>query len=295
MSDKQSILLTGINGFIGTVLAQVLRSSGHDVWGIAHSSGQGSQIVKMDLLNLQEVIEKAKDIPPFAILIHTAALAHGQKIASDETTLTINNRMTENVLIVFEERTQHIIFLSSVAVYGEDKRYRSVSVNDDLRPSTDYGKSKMICEDRILASNIEHCDILRLTPVFNKNHMMDIRKRVFLPGLSSYKMILNPSPCYSLVNINTVVQTIMNIIYQKPNGRRIFNVADPIPYDQNNLSSWFPEKGFFLPVSITKPLYWLTFLLPKKLGYAIRCLYWKLFHSNIYDVNTKLILSVNGQ
>lgn len=289
MPRKQRILLTGISGFIGTALAQALRSDGYDVWGIDLSSNQDQQVVNMDLLNLQKTYIEARNIPPFSVLIHAAALAHGQKPQDSETVITNNVKITKNIINVFGDRTQHIVFLSSVAVYGEQDRIKPVSVKDSLRPSTEYGKSKQICENHILESGIKNCSILRLAPVYDQEHMLDIRKRVFLPGLSSIKMIIKPSPQYSLTSIDTVVQTVLSILSKGADGQKIYNISDSEAYSQRELTTWFSGKEITLPVILTKPFYWLTYLLPKKYGYKIRCFYWKLFHSNVYEVNIKAV------
>ena len=115
--------------------------------------------------------------------------------------------------------------------------------------------------------------------------MVDISKRVYLPGFSSIKMIIKPSPQYSLTSIDTVVQTVLSILTKGTDGQKIYNISDPDTYSQRDLTTWFPGIGITFPVLITKPFYWLTYLLPKRFGYKIRCLYWKLFCSNIYEVN----------
>lgn len=212
-------------------------------------------------------------------------MAHGQKPPKDETVITTNVKITDNVLEFLGKRTTNIIFLSSVAVYGEDNRNNPVVVSDTLRPSTNYGESKLICEKRVLESDIKDCTILRLAPVYDQKHMLDIRKRVFLPGFSSIKMIIKPSPQYSLTSIDTVVQTILSILTKGTDGQKIYNISDPDTYSQRGLTTWFPGKEITLPVILTKPFYWLTYLLPNKYGYKIRCFYWKLFRSNVYEVN----------
>jgi len=287
MSNKQRVLITGINGFIGDALSKSLRVSGYDVWGLDIASHQDNQVIGVNLLNLKEVFESFKKIPQCSILIHTAALAHGQKTPNGETVISNNIRITDNILEVFGKQTTHLFLLSSVSVYGEENRNKPVVVGDSLRPSTDYGKSKLICEERILESNIKNCTILRLAPVYSPKHMLDIRKRVFLPGLSSIKMIIKPSPQYSLTSIETVVKTILNIISKGPDGQIIYNISDSEAYNQRELATWFSGKEITLPAILTKPFYWLTYLLPKKYGYKIRCYYWKLFHSNVYEVNFK--------
>ena len=285
MSNKYRVLITGINGFIGQALSKAIRADGYDVWGIDIASDHDRQVIGVNLLDRDEVSEVYNKIPQCSVLIHTAALAHGQKPPKGETVITTNLKITDNVLEFFGKRTAHIIFLSSVAVYGEENRNKPVVISDTLRPSTDYGKSKLICEEHVLGSDIKNCTILRLAPVYDQKHMLDIRKRVFLPGLPSIKMIIKPSPQYSLTSIDTLVKSVTSILSLKPDKQNIYNISDSETYNQRELTTWFSGKEITFPVILTKPFYWLTYLLPKKYGYKIRCFYWKLFRSNIYEVN----------
>ena len=285
MTDNHRILITGINGFIGNALAEAIRNKGYDVWGIDIASNHDRQVIGVNLLDRNAFAEVYKKIPQCSVLIHTAALAHGQKPPKGETVITTNLKITDNVLEFFGKRTTDIIILSSVAVYGEDNRKNPVLVGDIQRPSTDYGKSKLICEEHVLKSDIKNCTILRLAPVYDEKHMVDIRKRVFLPGFSSIKMIIKPSPQYSLTYIDTIVQTVLSILPKGLNGQNIYNISDSKTYSQKELTKWFSGKEVTLPVILTKPFYWLTYLLPRKYGYKIRCFYWKLFCSNIYESN----------
>ena len=103
-----------------------------------------------------------------------------------------------------------------MAVYGEDGREGPVGVEPDLRPATDYGLSKQKCELLILQSELTHCYILRLAPVFDETHLRDARKRAFLPGISKIKLHLSPPPSYSLCHIDTLTKTVLNIIDNLP-------------------------------------------------------------------------------
>ena len=251
------VLITGINGFIGNASGEAIRNDGYDVWGIDIASDHDRQIIGVNLLDRDMVSEVYKKIPQCSVLIHTAALAHGQEPPIGESVITTNLKITDNVLEFFGKGITKLIFLSSVAVYGEDNRKNPVLVNDTLRPSTDYGKSKLICEEHILESDIKNCTILRLAPVYDQEHMSDIRKRVFLPGLSSTKIIIKPSPQYSLTSIDTVIQTVLSILSKGANGQNIYNISDSKTYNQQELTTWFSGKKIVLPVIITKPFYTL--------------------------------------
>nr|ADI22503.1 nucleoside-diphosphate-sugar epimerases [uncultured verrucomicrobium HF0500_08N17] len=286
MYEKCTVLITGINGFIGKALEAAMRGDGYEVWGIDIESDNDNQIIGANLLHVNEVYKASQKIPQCTVLIHTAALAHGQNPPFEESIVTTNVKITDNIIKVFCNKTKHIIFLSSVAVYGEENRNTEVTVSDCLRPSTEYGTSKQLCEELLIQSKIANLTILRLAPVYDNNHMVDIRKRVFFPGLPTIKMIIKPSPRYSLTSVETITKTVLNILSNKINtGEKKYNVVDSKPYKQNELINWFPGQAILLPVILTKPFYWLTYILPKKYGYKFRCFYSKIFKSNIYKIN----------
>lgn len=283
VSEKCRILITGSEGFIGTALKRALTEEGYEVHGLDCIVSGGSQVMKADLLDLAQTCKAIRACVPFSVLIHTAALAHGRPANPGDSCFRINTEMTKNVLRAVAELDIRFVFLSSVAVYGEDQRTAPVSTDAELHPSTDYGRSKLYCERQILESGISHCDILRLAPVYDKSHMKDVRKRVYLPGPFRAKLRFWPSPHYSLCNIETVTRHVTQLLRQPPCGHVIQNIADPRPYSQNELLSWFSGRSIPLPTFIFKPLYCAMSLLPGKIRYPCRCVYWKLFKSNVYQ------------
>ena len=283
LANKCRVLITGSEGFIGTALKQCLTKEAYDVWGIDCVDKAESQVIKADLLDIAETAKALEECLPFSAVIHTAGLAPGKAIPSGDSYERLNTQMTENLLKAIKGQCPRLIFLSSVAVYGEDQRSTPVSTNDEVRPATDYGRSKVQCEKLVIESNIKNCDILRLSPVYDKSHMKNVKKRVCMPGPFSVKLRFWPSPQYSLCDIETVVQCVLNLLNQPPCGHVITNVADPRPYSQNELLTWFPGISLPLPTFIFKPFYYATYLLPNRIGYPYRCTYWKLFGLNVYQ------------
>ena len=283
VSNNPRVVITGSQGLIGKALGKALRDNGYDVVGIDVSRGPGDQVLKANLLDFEETQRAINAARPFSVLIHAAALAHGQAPPPGQSLLSVNSRMTENLINAVEKEKLRVVFLSSVSVYGEDAREGVVGVDEELRPSTDYGRSKKASEDIILESAVEHCDILRLAPVFDACYVVNARSRAFLPGLSRIKIWLLPSPKYSLCSLDTVVQKVCDLLGNPPCGRQILNVCDSRPYDQHEIASWFMGLTLPVPVVLLKPLYWSTFFFPAEIGYRVRCMYWKLFRSNVYS------------
>lgn len=282
--DKR-ILITGASGFIGNALFKKLSEGGYDVWGIAKQKSAEDKIITADLLSYESTRLALCKTPTCQVIIHAAALAHSEKKNRGNSYFRINSIITQNVVRVVKDMAiqPHFIFLSSVAVYGEDGHNNPVNVSEKLRPSTDYGMSKVYCEEIIRQSGIQKYHILRLAPVFDQRHVKDIRKRVYFPGQSKFKMRIIPSPQYSFCHIETLKETIFELLQNEDQNSSVINVTDQETYDQNCLIKQFPGVEMPCPIIVLMPWYYLSLLLFPKIGYAFRCLFWKLFKNNLYE------------
>jgi nucleoside-diphosphate-sugar epimerase len=276
------VLFTGACGFIGSSLIGKLSKKGYQVWGIDKQKSSDDRIVSADLLSYESTRFAFSKIPRCDILIHTAALAHSENIRRENRCFHTNNTITKNVIRVSEANQPHFIFLSSVAVYGEDRHNTFININEKLRPSTEYGKSKVSCEKIIQNSKLKKYHILRLAPVFDDDHLKDLKKRVYFPKQSKFKMRIIPSPQYDFCHIQTLSKTILDLIEKNYVNSLIMNITDHQPYDQNLLSKQFSGIEIPVPVKLLMPVYYLSLLLPPKSGYSGRCLFWKLFRNNLY-------------
>ena len=282
--EKKRVLITGHLGFVGSVVARNLRAAGYDVWGIDRRTDNNDQSLVANLLDSQQTSEAISKIHDVHVLIHMAALAHGEKPPPNYSIFDFNVSITKNIIDSIGETMPHMIFLSSVAVYGEDDRPLPVSVDATPRPATEYGHSKLVCENLVLNSHLTKCDILRMAPVYDNKHLQDVSKRVYLPGLRRIKMRISPQPYYSLCHVNRIGDVIQECILRSGSDGRILHVADTDPYIQHELVKWFKGITIPFPVIFARPLYLLGRMIPGAKGYAIRCLFSKLFLSNVYVV-----------
>ena len=251
-------------------------------------SGQCTEVVskkkksyKLDLRDIEKLNEISKKLPDRFILIHTAASAHEDSFLSKKDNYNNNVTITKNLINVLSEKIVIFIFLSSVSVYGEAGHRSPIGIKCSLNPSNQYGRSKLECERLIIQSKIKLFFILRLAPVFNKTHLNDVKKRIILPLFKSTKIIIKPNPKHSFLSIGTLNNIIVNIIENKK-IEKITNVYDSRPYSQLEISDWFEGKTLFFPEILFRPFYWLSYLFPNRIGYSLRCYYWKFFKSNIY-------------
>ena len=66
------VFITGIEGFVGRHLADLLRAAGHEVAGSALSGGDGDGVVELDVRDRDRVDRAIWEARP-DVLFHTAA------------------------------------------------------------------------------------------------------------------------------------------------------------------------------------------------------------------------------
>ena len=213
----------------------------------------------------------------------TSPAAYSNKKKYGESYLAANVTITENLLNELSWKNIRFIFLSSVSVYGKDGWGGPKNVSHKPRPATEYGWSKLKCEELIKQSGLPDYIILRLGPVFDEIHSEDVLKRVYLPGQKKIKMYIRPSPAYNFCHSSTLFQKFHQLIQVKEMGPKIINVVDPIPYDQNELADQFKGIGILFPRFFFLFFYYLAGFFPFKRAYNFQCNLGKLFGNNLYD------------
>jgi nucleoside-diphosphate-sugar epimerase len=279
----KKIVVTGSNGFVGQSLVTALKKEGHEVWCldiVVDSNDQKS--IQVDFLNTELTRNAFEQINNFDTLVHLAAVAHHQKIDTHYDECTINVEMTKNVLNACDV-IEHLIFFSSVAVYGEENQIYPVHPSAPLHPATLYGEGKKKCEKIILESkHIHKTDILRPAPIFDAVHKTDIAKRVYFPKLK-IKMAIYPSPAYSFCHIDTVINNVLNLVISPPTKRRIRNVTESQPLRQCDLYREFSGISIPVLVPLLFPFYFVLKILPCSMSYSLRSLFRKLFTNCTYS------------
>src|SRR6266487_4583866 len=153
-SGRMRILVTGHNGYIGTVMAPLLRVEGHDVVGLDSDLFEGCNFgnpspdvpcIRKDLRDIQ-----ASDVEGFDAIIHLAGLSN-DPLGDLNPTLTyeINHAASVRLARLAKEGgIPRFLFSSSCSTYGaagEDM------VNEEavFNPVTPYGHSKVLVEQDV--------------------------------------------------------------------------------------------------------------------------------------------------
>lgn len=242
------ILITGVNGYIGSRLARALLFKGKRIIGLDMYSDNITDLKdNADFQFSSEDIASDAAMPGIRqadVMIHCAALVH--KRSSDlsrKNYFRINHFGTRNILKnVDPGKLKQIIYLSTVSVYGNPS---DGSIPDEeLAPNPDdfYGESKLAAEDEIRTFSIKHeipHTILRLAPVYGKSFLLNIHKRIYLPGRRAFYRLGKGNQRLSLCSVNNIVDVIIAALNNRSLFNETFNIRDSKNYSINEIIQFF--------------------------------------------------------
>lgn len=146
------VLVTGHNGYIGSILCPLLRKAGHDVMGLDNylyeSCTFGEDVPDMPALRMDVRDVQAADLEGFDAVLHLAAISNDPVgDLNADTTYDINHRAASRLAVVAKEAgVERFLFSSSCSLYGahgDDFLDESAAFN----PVTPYGHSKQLAEE----------------------------------------------------------------------------------------------------------------------------------------------------
>lgn len=310
MSGKKRILLTGAAGYIGSAIGLDLEAAGFEVVGVSRrgspdatseramvestdpasagagtnspeglrSDYQSAQRVVCDLSDAEATARALAQITPCDAIIHTAS-----RTDSAYSAIAASTGMLQNLYQATRHWQARWIHLSSVSVYGDDRRQQRVRVTDTLRPATNYGRSKLKCEQFLQNCGFADCRILRITPVYSPNALRNIAVRVYLPG-TPIRMKIRPEPRHSLCSLDRLVSIVRGHVLDARSRSITEHATDAADYGQNELAGRFAAGPILtIPEVLFRPMYRMLCWIPGNTAYQMRSMYWKLFRSNLYE------------
>ena len=150
------ILITGINGLIGTILHRALQDS-HDVYGLDQQGPFSDRVVSADIAEYEKLYEVMQRFRPLDAIVHLAG--DPSVNATWESVLHANIIGTRNIFEAARElEVPRVIFASSNHATGAYHGFEPgsytftqpdppmVSPQDPVRPDSEYGVSKVFGE-----------------------------------------------------------------------------------------------------------------------------------------------------
>ena len=145
------VLVTGHNGYIGSVLVPILEGAGHDVAGLDSDlfesctfgpNGHHVESLKADVRDVE-----ADDLAGFDAVIHLAAVCNDPVgNLNPQATYDINHLASVRVAQKAKEAgVTRFLFASSCSLYGKAGE-QMLTENAGFAPVTAYGRSKVLAE-----------------------------------------------------------------------------------------------------------------------------------------------------
>lgn len=237
------VLLTGIDGYIGSLLAPILEKNGHEVVGVdaglyrdgwLYSDpdffGSTSRTLTKDIRNIDE-----RDVAGYDAVIHLAELSNdplGEN--KPDVTFDINHRGSVRLAELCKKAgVERFIYTSSCSVYGaSDADF--VDETSPVDPQTTYAKCKVLVEQDVGALTSDD-----FSPVFLRNATAygaspRMRFDIVLNNLAglawttkNIAMTSDGSPWRPLVHVLDICEAVLDVL-ESPTEKihnQIFNVG----------------------------------------------------------------------
>tara|TARA_S200000501_G_scaffold152924_1_gene144123 strand:- start:11782 stop:12645 length:864 start_codon:yes stop_codon:yes gene_type:complete len=164
-----NILVTGGAGSMGRLVSELLINNGHFVsifdLPVANFDGFDPKKTKLYKGNLNDdsIIEALKNIDT---VIHLAAILPPTANTNIELAQKVNVEGTSNLLEKIEaiNPALHLIFSSSVSIYGKNLDNDLIDINSSINPDDNYAQTKYDSENLVEKSNV-NSTILRISGV----------------------------------------------------------------------------------------------------------------------------------
>lgn len=219
------VLVTGVNGMIGSHLVEGLINLNYEVIGIDRSEAKFCNDryfhQQVDLADANSLCDVVKKYTPDRI-IHLAALAHAVdgKEYTWEAYKHLNVECAKNVFSVAGDIP--VLFISTVDVLGFTEGI--VTVKSPMNPVSNYAKSKLLAETEVRKN--KYFDIFRFSPVYTDTVKRDIQKRYYLkyPNIA-YQ--IGQGTEYEILHVKKAVNEMIGWCSRKPqNSVRIIKDAE---------------------------------------------------------------------
>lgn len=149
--NKERIVVSGVNGFVGQHLSRRLHDEGISVIGVGHDSEVATEIKDIiDEYHSADLIEQWPDIPNVKAVIHLAGLAAvGPSFDNPQRYINGNSAMVTHLCeyYVKQEMKPRILIVSSGAIY-DSKQPMPITEDSKMGYTSPYAVSKVLTENQ---------------------------------------------------------------------------------------------------------------------------------------------------
>lgn len=145
------LLVTGVSGFVGATVVELLASAGHSVVGTSRSANVGPRIAHLlDEHHVADLSDERLDLGKVDGVIHLAGLAAVAPSFDDPAGyLRVNGAIMANLAesVLDESRDARFVVVSSGAVYGPSEDGTPLTESSQVQFPSPYAVSKVLVEN----------------------------------------------------------------------------------------------------------------------------------------------------
>ena len=233
------ILLLGGSGFVGTRLTEILMEQHQITIGDIVQSEKFPQFwKKCDVCSDEDL----KNVLPGHDCIVNLAAAHRDDVRPISLYTTVNVEGAEHVCkIASESGIKHIVFTSSVAVYGFPKY--DYDENAPKEPFNEYGRTKLLAEavyekwQKSDSGNMLH--VIRPTVIFGEGNRGNVYNLFNQLASGRFLMVGNGKNKKSMAYVGNVAAFLKWNIIENKAAYSVYNYIDKPDYNMRDLVSNF--------------------------------------------------------
>jgi len=287
--NEYPIIITGINGFVGTNLSAFLKVKGKDTIGVSRNPSK-------DEISYKELTKRF--LSNSKSIIHLAGIAHDIKNnVNDEDYFNINTELTKNIFDIFlESKCKNFIFLSSVKAVSDE--VSGVLTEDTIpNPIGPYGKSKLFAEKYIFSKKIP------------KNKRVYILRPCMIHGQGNkgnltllYKFVCKGFPwplgafdnLRSFCSIENLLFVILELIENNSILSGLYNLADDKPLSTNEVIELISKSQNKKPLilNVSKKIIKFLSKIGDKTNFQLNSIILKKLTESYVVSNTKIIKQI---
>jgi len=223
-------------GYIGTALAHLAKSQGHEVLGVVRSEKSKTQLESVGIPSLAFDISSSdwSTLPSdFDAVVYTASTGGG---GPDAYTLAYDLGVKNAIRWAEQSKVRCFIFTSSTGVYRQDDGGRvteeSVVGGDTIADIILAG------EKSVLNSKIKNTRVLRLGGLYGpgRHHMLNqlMRGELIFGGRTDHLI--------NYLHRDDAASAILAASLSGPTGSRVYNITDGQPVRKDELIQWIAKK-----------------------------------------------------
>lgn len=252
------VLITGATGFLGSHLAEILRSQGHQVRALVRKSSKCDLLkewgVELCYANLERGENLDAAVEGVDAVVHSAGIV---KARSPDEFHEVNVGGTINLLEATKRHAPGVkrwVYISSLAAHGFGENGKPRAIDAEPRPVTHYGRSKLAGERAALAEK----DALPITvirpPAIYGPRDQEMFAFFQLVSRRLAPFMGNDQNQVSLIYARDCARAIQQALEQDHPSGRIYTVEDGRTYTQRELADAIARALGVNPIRLKVPI-----------------------------------------